>query len=77
MNGNPLRALSLRWFRRPVRLHGVDLRTTGDAIVVAVRVGAEWRDIITEPWAFRDDDGSIGHSVTSGGIRSILTGRRV
>lgn len=73
MAGNPLRALALRWFRRPVRLQGVDLRTAENSIVVAVRRGGRWHDVIVEPWAMRDDDGSIGHSVTSGGLRSLIS----
>ncbi|MFE9624281.1 hypothetical protein [Streptomyces sp. NPDC006527] len=72
-----LRALRLKWFRRPVRIDGVDLRTERDSIVVAVRRGGVWRDIITEPWAIRDDDGSIGHSVTAGGIRELIAEGRV
>jgi hypothetical protein len=76
MTGNPLQALSRMWFRRPVPLQGVELRTAENSIVVAVRAGGEWRDIIVEPWTIRDDDGSIGHSVTAGGIRAFLAGRR-
>ncbi|MFD5663441.1 hypothetical protein ACFWIK_00830 [Streptomyces anthocyanicus] len=70
-------ALRLKWFRRPVLIDGIDLRTERDSLVVAVRRGGVWRDIITEPWAIRDDDGSIGHSVTAGGIRALhAEGRR-
>ncbi|MFF9088639.1 hypothetical protein ACF1BE_19845 [Streptomyces sp. NPDC014991] len=67
-----LRALRLAWFRRPVRIDGVDLRTEDNVIVVAVKRDGEWRDVIAEPWQIRDDDGSIGHSVTAAGIRSFL-----
>lgn len=71
-----LRALRLKWFRRPVRVEGVDLRTEGNVIVVAVMRGGTWQDVISEPWVIRDDDGSIGHSVTAGGIRAMLGGGR-
>lgn len=67
-------AFKLKWFRRPVRVQGIDLRTEGNSIVVAVKRGNVWQDIIVEPWAVREDDGSIGHSVTAGGIRAV--GRR-
>ncbi|MEO3976316.1 hypothetical protein [Streptomyces sp. CAU 1734] len=63
--------LGLWWFRRPALVRGVGLRTEGDSIVVSVRRGGEWRDVITEPWTIRADDGSIGHSVTAGGIRAL------
>ncbi|MEV5911077.1 hypothetical protein AB0M00_19515 [Streptomyces chartreusis] len=76
MAGNPLEALAHRWFRRPVRLQGVELRTTDNAIVVAVQSRGVWRDLIVEPWEIREDDGSIGHSFTAGGIRAVLDGRR-
>ncbi|MFF5285199.1 hypothetical protein [Streptomyces sp. NPDC013171] len=68
--------LKLLWFRRPVRLQGITLRTTHDSIVVSVQRRGECHDLIVEPWAFREDDGSIGHTVTAGGIRAILGGGR-
>lgn len=76
MAGNPLQALALMWFRRSVRLQGIELRTADNAIVVAVRSGGVWRDIIVEPWTIREDDGSIGHGVTAGGIRAFIAGGR-
>lgn len=76
MAGRLLEALAHRWFRRPVRIDGVDLRTEENVIVVAVKRDGEWRDVIAEPWQIREDDGSIGHSVTAAGIRSLLAGRR-
>lgn len=60
----------LKWFRRPVRVQGIDLRTENDSMVVAVKRGGVWHDVIVEPWTIRDDDGSIGHTVTTGGIRA-------
>lgn len=73
---NPLQALALRWFRRPVPLQGVELRTEANALVVAVQSRGVWRDVIVEPWVIRDDDGSIGHSVSAGGIRAIVASGR-
>jgi hypothetical protein len=70
-------ALALAWFRRCVRVQGIYLRTEQDSIVVAVQRRGVWRNIIVEPWTIREDDGSIGHSVTAGGIRTILGGGRV
>ncbi|MFE5658361.1 hypothetical protein ACFQ9H_19490 [Streptomyces sp. NPDC056517] len=72
-----LHALRLWWFRRSCRVQGVDLRTVGQSLVVAVKRGGVWHDVIVEPWTIREDDGSIGHSVTAGGIRAILGGGRV
>ncbi len=68
-----LHRLRLGWFRRAVRVQGIELRTERNAMVVAVQRGGTWHDLIVEPWTIRDDDGSIGHSVTAGGIRSFTT----
>lgn len=68
-----LQALRLKWFRRSVRIGGVDLRTERDSLVVAVQYDGVWRDVIREPWVIRDDDGSIAHSVTAGGIRAVIS----